>query len=556
MLAAATLAAETTVFAQIPQDLQAQPGQVVVAPVQIDDAAGIRGAEIRIAYDTNLLDTSNLQIQAGSLWPDANTEVVANVNDATGTIIVWVFHPEALPTGAGSLLDVQFLVRDDASPGTTTNLDFTFLQLNEGDPAPNPAPIEGQDPADGRIAIGAAGGNEAISGFVYADTNTNDQPDEFEGVPLVTITLVDSDSGETQQTVTDDQGRYDFGELAPGSYEIRQTQPAAFLDGGPNSIQLTVAEGQQLADQNFRELGLRPEYVYSRLFTTPVMPIGSVAWRSAIRDIVSDAEQDAATTQAASSLAIDTAGTSATATPDQAADSEQAAQIAEAEPPMPAGAEGEAPDTLSALPDQIAPDVAAAASVLAVPAAEAEPASQAASTTAYAAQAISESAEVSKAPSRSDAAAARLAAQRAPSADGEGEAEDAGWTVWAAPSRSTTPATDLPLANNRPVKERAEPARPAPTAKPADPAKTATSWHGAPVAAPDPQPGLEVSLASATGLPTPNSERGSTDDTSHFNSLSPADARPQPAIEDLRGGSISGQDADLVFAIDELGLLQ
>jgi hypothetical protein len=94
-----------------------------------------------------------------------------------------------------------------------------------------------------------------------------------------------------QTTVTTAaNGEYQFTDLAAGTYRIQQKQPVAFINGGPNEIVVTLADGQALTDQNFRELGLRPEYVYNRLFTTLVMPVGSTAWTDTIAQIVTDAE--------------------------------------------------------------------------------------------------------------------------------------------------------------------------------------------------------------------------------------------------------------------------
>ncbi len=40
----------------IPDDLSGAPAAIVSVPVNVDNATAIRGAEIRLAYDTQLLD--------------------------------------------------------------------------------------------------------------------------------------------------------------------------------------------------------------------------------------------------------------------------------------------------------------------------------------------------------------------------------------------------------------------------------------------------------------------------------------------------------------------
>ena len=56
---------------------------------------------------------------------------------------------------------------------------------------------------------------------------------------------------------------------------------------------MQITTGQQLVGQNFREQGLRPEYVYNRLFSTAALPVGSASWTNTVRSIVDDAEMAA-----------------------------------------------------------------------------------------------------------------------------------------------------------------------------------------------------------------------------------------------------------------------
>jgi hypothetical protein len=74
--------------------------------------------------------------------------------------------------------------------------------------------------------------------------------------------------------------------LTAGNYRIEQTQPNAFIDGGQNALTVSVTAIQNLAGQNFRELGLKPAFLSNRLLTTLVMPVGSDNWQSSIAQIV------------------------------------------------------------------------------------------------------------------------------------------------------------------------------------------------------------------------------------------------------------------------------
>ncbi len=79
-----------------------------------------------------------------------------------------------------------------------------------------------------------------LSGTVYVDNNLNLTQDSGEaGIAGVSITLFRLDNGNYistgNSTTTDQQGHYQFGlnlGLAPGTYQIRETQPAGYLSVG------------------------------------------------------------------------------------------------------------------------------------------------------------------------------------------------------------------------------------------------------------------------------------------------------------------------------------
>ena len=103
-------AAASDPFIHIPTDISGAPGQVVTVPVEIQDANGVRSADITINYDTDLLDATDASISAikapDSVWPDG-TPWAPNVDDATGTIIVTIFTFPPLGTGGGSLITID-----------------------------------------------------------------------------------------------------------------------------------------------------------------------------------------------------------------------------------------------------------------------------------------------------------------------------------------------------------------------------------------------------------------------------------------------------------------
>jgi len=276
----------------IPENLSGQVGAEVSTPVNIDNAAGIRAAEIRIQYDPAVLSLSAGDITAGTAWGNSpDTQVVANVDAESGTVIVFISSSSDLTAVAGSIVVFGFNILDSAIPGTESVIDLVDVRLNEGAINVTPAPMAGDDPTDGQILVldDDPGQADRIAGTVFADANNDNQIGEFEGIPGVIITLVNVATNASVQTTTGDDGRFEFINVAAGNYRIVQTHPTAYRDGGNNEISATLAVGQNLANQNFREFGLRPAFVYNRLLTTTVMPVGSPNWIASLRSINIDA---------------------------------------------------------------------------------------------------------------------------------------------------------------------------------------------------------------------------------------------------------------------------
>jgi protocatechuate 3,4-dioxygenase beta subunit len=107
----------------------------------------------------------------------------------------------------------------------------------------------------------------SISGMVHADLDGDCLYDE--GEPMlagVKITLTNLDTGETWSTLTDHMGAYSFENLAPGRYEVHETQPDGYFDsmervgsaGGVIRVNDTITEiaigaGVQAVDYDFCE---------------------------------------------------------------------------------------------------------------------------------------------------------------------------------------------------------------------------------------------------------------------------------------------------------------
>ena len=83
----------------------------------------------------------------------------------------------------------------------------------------------------------------SVSGSVWQETNFNRTFDPGESpIPGVLVELIDDGGDVVATTTTDSAGDYRFEQLAPGTYQIRQTQPDDFFHGG----EIVGSEGGQV----------------------------------------------------------------------------------------------------------------------------------------------------------------------------------------------------------------------------------------------------------------------------------------------------------------------
>lgn len=98
--------------------------------------------------------------------------------------------------------------------------------------------------------------NSVLSGFVYVDANGDGVRDEEEtGVPGVLVTLTGTTTSDveiTRTALTLDDGSYVFEELAPGTYQLTESQPTALNDGTDS----TESEDATVGDDVISELVL------------------------------------------------------------------------------------------------------------------------------------------------------------------------------------------------------------------------------------------------------------------------------------------------------------
>lgn len=107
-----------------------------------------------------------------------------------------------------------------------------------------------------------------ISGSVYVDANQDCVRDPSEApIAGVLISLIDQDGNVIATTLTNSDGRYSFKGLKPGSYSVREQQPADYMQGGQKAgsgggndsvadviSAITIGAGDSLVDYDFCEI--------------------------------------------------------------------------------------------------------------------------------------------------------------------------------------------------------------------------------------------------------------------------------------------------------------
>lgn len=146
----------------------------------------------------------------------------------------------------------------------------------------------------------------SVAGRVWLDTNYNGRQDAGElPIPGVFVTLTGIDLGRRPIEIvrmTDDQGLYAFEELPGGTYSIRESQPAAFVDGvdvlgtidgarvgelgNDHFVNVVVPPEKAARGYNFGELRLGQPPISARMFFASAPQLNEV-----IHEVVARAEQ-------------------------------------------------------------------------------------------------------------------------------------------------------------------------------------------------------------------------------------------------------------------------
>jgi hypothetical protein len=139
------------------------------------------------------------------------------------------------------------------------------------------------DPTRGPFNFGEIAANGSIRGSVYVDRNRNGRRDRGEvGIGGVTVRLTGTDlAGRTvnARVLTSASGMFSFRGLTPGTYQLVETHPRAYIDGrdrpgtargvAGNDVIVGIRLGvnQRAIDYLFGEFGRRPGSITKNDFT-------------------------------------------------------------------------------------------------------------------------------------------------------------------------------------------------------------------------------------------------------------------------------------------------
>lgn len=168
---------------------------------------------------------------------------------APGVYKVVEIQPEAFADGKDSVGSIS-----GTNVGDVANDMFTSISLKGGD--------EGVNYDFGEIRLGSIGGR--VHGDVNGDCtfSENDGDKPLEGVTLV---LLDADGNEVARTETDADGKYQFNQLRPGNYTVREVTPDGYIDGSEHAgsvggdvfddriSNIVISSGQEAVNYDFCE---------------------------------------------------------------------------------------------------------------------------------------------------------------------------------------------------------------------------------------------------------------------------------------------------------------
>lgn len=218
-------------------------GGTLAPPDSITNIELVSGTDAE-DYDFAELEPASL---SGYVYEDDNDNGLRDPGEhGIAGVRVMLLDAVGGPTGIWAVTDASGYYRfANLAPATYGLAEVQPEGYLDGRDTPGSAGGQAENPGDLISGIRLAAHHDAVeynfgelrpatlAGIVYADVNENGIPDAGEApISGVTITLIDGSTGlVVASTVTGAEGRYQFRDLRPGVYELRQTQPAGYFDG-------------------------------------------------------------------------------------------------------------------------------------------------------------------------------------------------------------------------------------------------------------------------------------------------------------------------------------
>jgi protocatechuate 3,4-dioxygenase beta subunit len=249
---------------------------------------------------------------------------IANFGDQQSSTISGVVFNDANGNGAkdngeNSLGGVRVELLDAAGnviTSTVTAGDGSYLFANV---TPGNYKVREVDPlgftstTPNTVSIGVPAGGSAvanfgdrqagsISGVVYNDTNSDGKQDEGEkGIGGVVILLLDINNTLVMTTTTTGNGFYDFVNVPPGEYTVRELDPRGYGSTTSNTVPVNLTEGGS-ATANFgdRQVAIISGVVYHDINTNQAQDATEVGIGGVAVELIDHTGQVVAVTVTAS----------------------------------------------------------------------------------------------------------------------------------------------------------------------------------------------------------------------------------------------------------------